>query len=66
MFLMSAPKKVLVIDDDPSLQRQLRFCLVKRNKLGEVKDAFSRGADGYLIKPFELIELGSKVREMLV
>jgi DNA-binding response OmpR family regulator len=126
MFFKSEPKKVLVIDDDPSLLRQLRFRLVNsdklnvieaesgerrlekiatndfnliildwmlpdmqgidvltelkscestkdipvlmltgRNKLGEVEDAFSRGTDGYLTKPFELGKLGSKVLEML-
>lgn len=126
MFFKSAPKKVLIIDDDPSLLRQLRFrletreklnvvlaesgesgleqaanndfdliildwmlpdmqgidvlsefksdkqtkdipvlMLTGRNKLGEVEEAFSRGADGYLTKPIELGKLGSKVREML-
>ena len=126
MFFKSAPKKVLIIDDDPSLLRQLRFrletreklnvvlaesgesgleqaanndfdliildwmlpdmqgidvlsefksdkqtkdipvlMLTGRNKIGEVEEAFSRGADGYLTKPFELGKLGSKVREML-
>ena len=126
MFFNSTPKKVLIVDDDPSLLRQLRFRLEKRdqlsvvvaesgesgleqtasndfdliildwmlpdmqgidvltelkngkdtkdipvlmltgrNKLGEVEEAFSRGADGYLTKPFELGKLGSKVKEML-
>jgi two-component system phosphate regulon response regulator PhoB len=126
MFFKSTPKKILIVDDDPSLLRQLRFrleerdrlsvvvaesgesgleqtatndfdliildwmlpdmqgidvltelkngkdtkdipvlMLTGRNKLGEVEEAFSRGADGYLTKPFELGKLGSKVKEML-
>ena len=126
MFFKSTRKKILIVDDDPSLLRQLRFRLEKRdqlsvivaetgesgleqtgnhdfdliildwmlpdmqgidvltelktgkdtkeipvlmltgrNKLGEVEEAFSRGADGYLTKPVELGKLGSKVRKML-
>ncbi len=126
MLFMSSPKKVLIIDDDRSLLRQLRIRLAKRekvnvitaengkngfemasteafdliildwmlpdiegidmlkafksdkatrnipvlmltgrNKIGEVEDAFSRGADGYLTKPCELGKLGSKVSDIL-
>ncbi|MFT5598247.1 MAG: CheY-like chemotaxis protein, partial [Chitinophagales bacterium] len=35
------------------------------NKQGEVEDAFRRGADGYLTKPFELLEIGRRVKEVL-
>ena len=126
MFFKSAPKKVLIVDDDPSLLRQLRYrlenidklsvtvaesgeigleqvatndfdliildwmlpdmqgidvlsefksakgtkdipvlMLTGRNKIGEIEDAFGRGAEGYLTKPFELGKLSNKVKEML-
>ena len=126
MFFKSTPKKVLIVDDDPCLLRQLRYrlenidklivvvaengekgleqtttidfdliildwmlptmqgidvlsefkssketkeipvlMLTGRNKIGEIEDAFGRGAEGYLTKPFELGKLSSKVKEML-
>lgn len=126
MFFKSTPKKVLIVDDDPSLLRQLQYrlenidklsvvvaesgeigleqaatndfdlvildwmlpdmqgidvlsefksskttkdipvlMLTGRNKIGEIEDAFGRGAEGYLTKPFELGKLSSKVKEML-
>ena len=126
MFFLSTKKNVLVIDDDRSLLRQLKFRLEKReklnvvttenaekglelasavifdliildwmlpgqqgidilgdlksseatrdipvlmmtgrNKIGELEEAFSRGAEAYLTKPFELSKLGRKVTEML-
>ena len=51
-------------DDDATKDIPV-LMLTGRNKLGEVEDAFSRGADSYLTKPFELGKLSSKVKEML-
>lgn len=126
MFFKSAPKKLLIVDDDASLLRLLRARLEKRNKhnvtvadnaasglekaeadsfdliildwmlpdmqgidvlsrikadkatskvpvlmltgrnkIGEIEEAFDRGADGYLTKPIELAKLGDKVKQLL-
>lgn len=126
MLFTTPPKKVLIIDDDRSLLRQLRarlqrrekvevltaengknglqqasehdlnliildwmlpdmqgidllkalkrdentwdipvLMLTGRNKIGELEDAFKRGAEGYLTKPCKLGKLGDKVSEML-
>ena len=126
MFFKSTDKKILIIDDDPSLLRQVQYRLEKRdqynvitakngetglnqatsndlrliildwmlpdmlgidvlvelknnqatreipvlmmtglNKIGEIEEAFDRGADGYLTKPFELAKLSEKVKELL-
>lgn len=124
--LGSVQKTVVVIDDDPSLQRQVHFRLKKhekltvvqainaetglqkiqdsppdlivldwvlpdisgpevlkklkteqhlkdipvlmltgRNKVGDIEDAFTLGADAYLTKPLSLQKLGEKVTEIL-
>ncbi|ASP39661.1 response regulator [Bacterioplanes sanyensis] len=39
--------------------------LTGRNLLGDVEDAFERGADAYVTKPFSLEKLGQKVRRLL-
>lgn len=39
--------------------------LTGKNKVGDIEDAFSLGADGYLTKPFSLQRLGEKVKQML-
>lgn len=126
MFFVRAKKRVLVIDDDPTLQLQvsirlewrdgldivqaidgedglalatdttpdliildwmlpdilgpevlvkLSLCdvtrhipilmLTRRNKVGDIDDAFGLGAKGYLTKPFTLQRLSDKVAEML-
>ena len=126
MFFGNSKKKVLIIDDDTSLLRQVAFrlkthekldvlvaenakegllktdnfrpdliildwtlpdilgidvlatlrkkplsintpilMLTGHNKIGEVDDAFSLGANEYMTKPFSLKDLGHKVKKML-
>lgn len=59
----------------PEVLRQLKsqqetkhipvLMLTGRNKIGEIEDAFSLGAEAYLTKPFSLQKLGEKVTEIL-
>ena len=39
--------------------------LTGKNKIGEIEDAFNRGADAYLAKPFALQNLAEKVSVLL-
>ncbi|MCU7834322.1 MAG: response regulator [gamma proteobacterium symbiont of Taylorina sp.] len=39
--------------------------LTGKNLIGEIEDAFSSGADGYLTKPLDLKKLSKKIKELL-
>lgn len=58
MFFKSAPKKVLIVDDDPSLLRQLRFRLGKRDQLSVVEaESGESGLEQAANNDFDLIIL---------
>ena len=39
--------------------------LTGHNKIGHIEDAFERGADAYIVKPFELQKLAEKSQTLL-
>ncbi len=36
-----------------------------KNKIAELDEAFNRGAEAYIVKPFELADIGGRVRKLL-
>lgn len=51
------------IKSDPETKNTLIFMLSARTQLGDVEKAIQLGADDYLLKPFDALQLADKIRD---
>lgn len=62
---LSGPEAVSIIRSSPKFDRMKILMMTVASLTKEVDDAFKRGIDDYIVKPFEMEQLLEKVRKML-
>ena len=62
---MEGPDVCQRVKDDPATRHIPVIFLTARSQQGEVARGLAVGASGYIVKPFDALQLGQQVRDLL-